>query len=129
VLREMLLGTVASVASKLAERADVDLSGGSSDEETVQNRKSALGALSGFAVGLGVGTAYGLARPLLGDVSILRAGVFLGLAAMAGSDVPATTLGVTDPSEWSLDSWVSDTVPHLAYGLTVALAYDFLTDV
>ena len=129
MLREMLLGTVAGVAGKLAERADVDLSGGSSDEETVQNRKSALGALSGFAVGLGVGTAYGLARPLLGDVSILRAGVFLGLAAMAGSDVPATTLGVTDPSEWSLDSWVSDTVPHLAYGLTVALAYDFLTDV
>jgi len=125
----MLLGTVAGVAGMLAERADVDLSGGSSDEEPVQNRKSALGALSGFAVGLGVGTAYGLARPLLGDVSILRAGVFLGLAAMAGSDVPATTLGVTDPSEWSLDSWVSDTVPHLAYGLTVALAYDFLTDV
>ena len=129
MLREMLLGTVAGVAGKLAERADVDLSGGSSDEETVQNRKSALGALSGFAVGLGVGTAYALARPLLGDVSILRAGVFLGLAAIAGSDVPATTLGVTDPSEWSLDSWVSDTVPHLAYGLTVALAYDFLTDV
>jgi len=115
----------AEVAGQLAERAGVDLS----DEETAQNRKSALGALSGFAVGLGVGTAYGLVRPHLGDVSKPLAGTVLGIAAMAGSDVPATRLGVTDPSEWSPDSWVSDIVPHLAYGLTTALAYDFLADV
>ena len=153
MLREMLLGTAAGavgtvalnaatyadmavrarppssvpaeVAGQLAERAGVDLS----DEETAQNRKSALGALSGFAVGLGVGTAYGLVRPHLGDISKPLAGTVLGIAAMAGSDVPATRLGVTDPSEWSLDSWVSDIVPHLAYGLTTALAYDFLADV
>ena len=153
MLREMLLGTAAGavgtvalnaatyadmavrarppssvpaeVAGQLAERAGVDLS----DEETAQNRKSALGALSGFAVGLGVGTAYGLVRPHLGDVSKPLAGTVLGIAAMAGSDVPATRLGVTDPSEWSPDSWVSDIVPHLAYGLTTALAYDFLADV
>jgi hypothetical protein len=36
---------------------------------------------------------------------------------------------VTNPGEWSLDSWVSDGGPHLAYDLMTALAYDFLADV
>lgn len=115
----------AEVAGTLAERAGVDLG----SDEAEQNRKSGLGALSGYVVGLGVGTAYGLVRPHLGDVSKTRAGVVLGLAAMAGSDVPATALGVTDPTTWGLDSWASDIVPHLAYGLATALAYDFLADV
>jgi hypothetical protein len=115
----------AEVAGRLAEKAGMDLG----TDEAEQNRKSALGALSGFGVGLGVGTAYGLARTLLKEVSAPRAGVFLGLAAMAGSDVPATALGVTNPGEWSLESWASDIVPHLAYGLMTALAYDFLADV
>ena len=119
----------AQVAGELAEKAGIDLSAEGSDEETVQNRQSGLGALSGYVVGLGVGTAYGLTRPLLGDVSKLRAGIVLGLAAMAGSDVPATALGVTDPREWSPDSWASDIVPHLAYGLTTAVAYEAFTSV
>ncbi len=109
----------AQVAGKLAGKAGIDLSG---EGETTQNRKSGLGALSGYAVGLGVGTAYGLVRPLLGDVSVPRAGVVLGLAAMAGSDVPATVLGVTDPTKWGFGSWASDVVPHLAYGLVTAVA-------
>src|SRR5919206_16795 len=119
----------AQVAGELAEKAGIDLSAEGSDEETVQNRQSGLGALSGYVVGLGVGTAYGLIRPLMGDVSELRASIVLGLAAMAGSDVPATALGVTDPREWSLDSWASDIVPHLAYGLTTAVAYEAFTSV
>jgi hypothetical protein len=54
-----------------------------------------VGALSGYVVGLGLGIAYGLVRSGLGDVSNLRAGLVLGLAARAGSDVPAAALGVT----------------------------------
>ncbi len=91
----------AQVVGELAEKAGLDLSG---DDETTQNRKSGLGALSGYAVGLGVGSAYGIVRPHLGDVSETRAGVVLGLAAMAGSDVPATALGVTNPVKWSPSS-------------------------
>ena len=108
----------AEVAGKLAEKAGLDLG----SDETGQNRKSGLGALSGYAVGLGVGTVYGLVRPHLGDVSRTRAGVVLGLAAMAGSDVPSAALGVTDPTTWGLNGWVSDIVPHLAYGLMTAVA-------
>lgn len=108
------------VVERLAAKAGVDLSG---EDEITQNRKSGLGALSGYVVGLGVGTAYGLVRPLLGDVSVGRAGVALGLAAIAGSDVPAAALGVTNPAQWNAASWASDIVPHLAYGLA-AIAYE-----
>jgi hypothetical protein len=108
------------VASKLAQKAGFDLG----SEEAAKNRKSGLGALQGYVAGLGVGTAYGLIRPHLDGASIPLAGVGLGLAAMAASDVPATALGVTDPRKWSLSSWASDVVPHLAYGLVTAVAYE-----
>ncbi len=116
----------AQVAGELADKLGVNLSAGneSSDGNTAQNRRSGLGALQGYVVGLGIGAAYGFIRPGLGDVSKLRTGIVLGLAAMAGSDVPATALGVTDPTQWGLNSWVSDIVPHLAYGLATAAAYD-----
>ncbi len=78
----------------------------------------------GYVTGLGVGTAYGLVRPQLGDVSIPRAGIVLGLAAMAGSDVPATALGVTDPTKWNASSWASNIIPHFAYGLLTAVTYE-----
>ena len=148
MLREMLLGTAAGavgtialdavtyadmavrarpsssvpaeIAGRLAEKAGLDLG----SDEAEQNRKSGLGALSGYVVGLGVGTAYGLVRTHLGDVSKTRAGIVLGLAAMAGSDVPAAALGVTEPTTLGLDGWVSDIVAHLAYGLMTAVAYN-----
>jgi hypothetical protein len=98
-------------------------------DETAQNRKSGLGALSGYMVGLGIGTAYGLIRPHLGGVSKMRAGVVPGLAAMAGSDVPAAALGVTNPAKWDANSWLSDILPPFAYGLMTAVVYDYFTGV
>ncbi len=114
------------VAGKLVEKVGVDLSAENEEQGglTAQNRQSGLGALQGYVVGLGLGAAYGLVRPRLGDVSVPRAGVGLCLAAMAGSDGPATALGVTDPRQYDLNSWVSDIVPHLAYGLVTAATYE-----
>jgi hypothetical protein len=77
--------------------------------------------------GLGVGTAYGLLRPHLRGVPTLVAGVGVGLAAMAASDIPIAALGVSDPATWSVSGWVADVVPHLAYGLVTAIAYDAFT--
>ncbi len=116
------------VAGQLIEKAGIDLSAQSEEQggPTAQNRQSGLGALQGFAVGLGIGAVYGLVRLSLGDVSKVRAGVVLCLAAMAASDGPAVALGVTDPRQWDLNSWLSDIVPHLAYGLATALSYDAL---
>jgi hypothetical protein len=119
-------GVPAEVAERLAAKVGIDLSG---DDEVTQSRKSGLGALFGIATGLGVGAAYGLVNPRPDRISSLRAGAALGLAAMAGSDMPATALGVTNPAEWEPDSWVSDIVPHLAYGLVAAATYKALVGV
>ncbi|WP_340561858.1 hypothetical protein [Streptomyces sp. GSL17-111] len=109
----------AEVADRLADTAGVELGGG--EEET--NREQASGALLGYLTGLGVGAAYGLLRGAGVRLPGWLDGPALGALAMAGSDVPASALGVTDPSSWGGDSWVSDIVPHLAYGVTTALAY------
>ncbi len=116
----------ATMAGALAEKVGFDLSaeGEDPDGETPQNRQSGLGALMGYATGLGVGTAYGLIRPHLGGVSRPVVGLGLGLAAMAASDIPATKLGVTDPTTWPPASWGIDFGFHHAYGLVAALAYD-----
>jgi hypothetical protein len=52
-----------------------------------------------WSEGLGIGAAYGLIRPALGDISRLRAGVVLSLGAMAGSNFPATVLKEGEPDE------------------------------
>src|SRR5205823_4531568 len=120
----------AKMAGILADKAGIPLSTGGegSDDEKVRNRQSGLGALFGYVTGLGVGTAYGLLRPYLGDVPTPVAGVGVGLAAMAASDIPIAALGVSDPATWGISGWVADIVPHLAYGLVTAIAYEAFTD-
>jgi hypothetical protein len=36
---------------------------------------------------------------------------------MAATDVGMYRLGVTDPKTWDASSWLSDAIPHLAYGV------------
>ncbi|WP_344052908.1 hypothetical protein [Streptomyces thermoalcalitolerans] len=48
------------------------------------------------------------------------AGPVPGTAAMTGSDVPATALGVTGPASRGRKPWASDVVPHPVYGLATA---------
>ncbi|WP_031031555.1 hypothetical protein [Streptomyces sp. NRRL WC-3725] len=111
----------ATVAGKLAGGVGVRLGEG----EDEAHREEALGALLGYVTGLGVGAAYGLVRRD-GHLPVWAAGPLLGAAAMAGSDVPATAMKVTDPTTWSLSSWVSDVIPHMAYGFTAASVYRVL---
>src|SRR5215217_239000 len=100
-----------------------------SEGSTAQNRRSGLGALSGYVGGLGVGTGCGLIRPSPGG-ALNRAPVsFSPSRRWLVADNPATALGATDLRRWSLNSCVSDTVPHLAYGLTTAVARDALISV
>ena len=118
------------IAGQLVDKLGIDLSAENEERggTTAQNCQSGLGALQGFVVGLGIGTAYGLVRPSLGEVSKLRAGAVLCLAAMAGSDGPAAALGVIDLKQMGLNAWLSDIVPHLAYGLATAISYDALAN-
>ena len=113
-------GMPAQVAGIFAEKAGVNLGEG----DTGDNRKTGLGALLGYASGIGFGVLYGAGRPLLRSLPLPVAGFLLGAGAMAGTDVPATALGVTDPTEWPVESWASDVVPHAIYGLVTAAAYD-----
>lgn len=116
------------IAGQLAGKLGIDLSAANEEQggPTSQNRKSGLRALQGLAVGLGIGTVYGAVRPGLGDVSRLRAGTALCLAAMVGSDGPAAALGIVDLRQMGLNVWLSDIVPHLAYGLATTISYDVL---
>lgn len=116
-------------AGQLAEKLGVDLSaeGEEQDGPTAQNRQSGLGALQGYVVGIGLGTAYGIVRPHLDDVSVPLAGLGLALAAMASSDAPSAALGVVDPTTWPLSTWAMDLGFHLPYGLVTAVAYEALS--
>jgi hypothetical protein len=40
---------------------------------------------------------------------------------MAGADAPLFALGVGDSREWGAADWVSDALPHAAYGAVTAL--------
>lgn len=108
----------ADAAGQLADLAGADLG----DDEQAPNRREGLGALLGIVTGLSVGAVYGLARDRVYMPLPVAAGC-LGAAAMVGSDVPMTALGLTDPREWDAASWAADIVPHLAFGVATALAY------
>jgi hypothetical protein len=94
------------------------------DGEDAEHRRSALGALLGIAAGLATGAAYGLVRPRLRHVPLGVLGVGAGVAANVGTTGPMAALGVTDPRTWPAESWLSDLVPHLAYGLATAAAFE-----
>jgi hypothetical protein len=120
----------AKLAGALASKVGLDLSaqGAGSGDDTAQHRRTGFGALMGYVTGLSVGTIYGLVRPQLRHVPLSVAGVGVAVTAMATSDIPATVLGVTDPSTWSATDWALDFGFHLAYGLATVIAYDALTD-
>lgn len=99
------------------------------DDEAAANRRAALGALLGYANGIGLGALYGAIRPALGErVSPLVGGLAAGAAAMALSDVPASAAGATDPATWKPADWLADIVPHAFYGLAIALTFEALND-
>jgi hypothetical protein len=115
----------AQLAGKLAGAAHLPLRRRGEDDERVSNRRAGLGALLGYAVGIGLGAIYGVVRGRR-DLSLAVAAVALGATAMALSDVPAAAMKVTDPRRWGASGWAADLVPHLAYGLVTAGALELL---
>src|SRR3954466_12139000 len=89
---------------------------------TRESRVEGLGALTGLVAGIGVGGLLGLAR-----ASGFRAGTMLTtLTVLVSTNGPMTVLGVTDPRTWSRTDWLSDLVPHLAYGAVLTRTMDAL---
>jgi hypothetical protein len=92
--------------------------------EQADNRRSAAGALLGYSLGVGLGSAYGLVRPALGRVSTPLAGIAVGLVAMTAADTSYAVTGVSDPTTWTVSDWISDLVPHMIYGLVTVATYE-----
>jgi hypothetical protein len=115
-----------SAGIELADEGDDTRDSQSRQDREAQHRLTGLGALMGYGVGLGLGGLYGLARPRLGKLPVPLAGVVVGLAAMAASDVPAVAMRATDPKTWGASGWLADIIPHLMYGLVTVGVYDAL---
>ena len=113
--------TPEDTVEKLAETVHVPIPG---DQDTRQNRLQGLGPLTGLVAGIGVGVLGGLARAS-GYRSATPVGVTLTtLGVLVAANGPMTVLGVTDPRTWSATDWLSDVVPHLAYGVVVRTTMD-----
>ena len=117
-------GVPAKVAGILADKAGLDLAAGGATAEQAESRRSAVGALLGYATGIGIGALYALLRPRLDGLPRPLAGVALGLAAMAASDVPIAATGASDPRTWGVAGWTSDLIPHLVYGLVTVGTFE-----
>jgi uncharacterized membrane protein len=85
------------------------------------NRLTAIGALLGTATGLAAGVAGAGVRALGVRLPFPFDAALVGGAAMAATDGSLAVLGVSDPRNWTTSDWVSDTLPHLGFGVaTVA---------
>jgi hypothetical protein len=110
-------------AARLAEIAGVRL--GAPESDAARNRGTALGALLGYGTGVAVGAAFGVwarrrsPRP--------AAGPALGVVAMAVANGPMVAQRLTDPRTWGVRGWLSDIVPHLAYGWATVGTYRAIT--
>lgn len=117
-------GVPAQVAGTMADAACFSPLSTDNDDETAQNRRNAAGALLGYVSGVGITAAYAASRTEGGQSHPVRTGVMLGLAAMAMADIPIVLTGNGDPRTWSAADWLSDLIPHLAYGLVGATVLD-----
>jgi hypothetical protein len=112
--------TPEQTVAKLASEAGVSLGEG----EERENRLQGLGPLTGLAAGIGTGVLVGLLRaaglrtPWVVGTALIAAGV------MAAANGPMVAMGITDPHAWSAADWISDVVPHLAYGAVVKTTMD-----
>lgn len=97
------------------------------DEQTRDNRVSGLGALSGLLAGVGLGAGLGAARAAGWRPGLRASSVAAIFGALLVGNGPMTLLGVTDPRSWSSVDWISDVVPHLAYGTVAAGVLQQLT--
>ncbi|NYH54463.1 MULTISPECIES: hypothetical protein [Nocardiopsis] len=116
--------TPEETVKRMEEVAGARLSRAGRDSGEEANRRSGLGPLLGIATGVAAGTLYGAVRSRWPRLPVALLAVGAGAAANLGSTAPMTALGVTDPREWSATSWISDLVPHLAFGVVTALAYE-----
>ena len=117
-------GVPAKTAGIIADHLGIVMLSTKATDEQADNRRGAAGALLGYGLGVGLGSAYGLLRPHLGRVAAPLAGAAVGLTAMTVADASYALTGASDPRTWSPADWMSDLAPHLIYGLVTVAAYE-----
>jgi hypothetical protein len=95
--------------------------------DTLANRLSGLGALTGYAAGIGMGMILGLAYAWGWKPRLLVAMLTATVLALIGTNGPMTVLGVTNPLTWGVVGLISDLIPHLGYGVVTALTLYYLS--
>ncbi|MEU8263960.1 hypothetical protein AB0C02_25455 [Micromonospora sp. NPDC048999] len=110
--------TPEETAGRLADEAHVNLG----PEKKAANRRSGIGAIIGYATGIAAGAAFGVLAARRRLPLPVAAGL-LGGGVMATSDGSLAALGVSDPRTWRPTDWLSDIVPHVAYGLAAAATW------
>ncbi len=113
----------AKVAGSLVEGTGLSLGSG----KRAGNRRSALGALMGYATGIAIGMVWAAG---MDDAPMppTLAPIVLGGLAMAAGDLPAVMLAGSDPRDWGVTGWIADAAPHLVYGLVTSTVFDALRD-
>ncbi|MGH3764473.1 MAG: hypothetical protein ACRDS0_03970 [Pseudonocardiaceae bacterium] len=109
--------TPEDTVEKLSEKTHLPIPG---DERTRGNRVAGLGPLTGLLAGVVVGAGLGMARSAGWRPGPIVSGVAATVGALVGTNGPMTVLGVTDPRTWAVKDWVSDVIPHVAYGAVTA---------
>jgi hypothetical protein len=115
--------TPVQTVEKLAQQVHVPIPG---EGATRENRVQGLGPLLGVGAGVGVGVLAGLVRAAGFRASRPVGALLTAAVAMVAGNGPMVMLGVTDPRSWSRVDWLSDVVPHLAYGVVVKTTLDTL---
>ncbi len=92
------------------------------DAHTRLNRLSGLGALGGMVTGAGLGAALGVLRVLGFRPGRVAGSLVAAAIAMVGANTPLAALRVSDPREWTVQDWLADVLPHLAYGVVTHAA-------
>jgi hypothetical protein len=92
------------------------------DRKHRQNRVSGAGALLGLATGVAFGALAGTVRGAGVRPPWALGALLTGGGAMLGANGPMAVLKVSDPRSWSRADWLSDVVPHLAYGAVTSAA-------
>jgi hypothetical protein len=112
---------------KLSDATGVDVPGA---DDIRSNRVNGISALLGIATGVAVGAVFGLvddtSNGALGRLPTMTGGLLIGTVALVGANGPMVALGVSDPRDWGFADWVSDVLPHLAYGLVAGFTYHAL---
>jgi hypothetical protein len=113
--------TPEGTVERLSQQAHVPIPG---EGEQRDNRLAGLGPLLGLAAGVAAGAAYGAVTALTGKPRLRTGIIATGVSALLVGNAPMTVLGVTDPRHWSVGAWLSDIVPHAAYGVVTAATFD-----